>query len=133
MGEPVRIRDLAEQMIRFYGLEPENDIGIEYTGLRAGERLGEKLWWDYEIKQPTGFDRILKLEYGGAVENPDINAIMKELKPVCYFDPARPEKYRDSAFLRNILREYVPGYAEKNPAEKLEKKCIRSELSLAYE
>jgi FlaA1/EpsC-like NDP-sugar epimerase len=65
MGEPVSIRDLAEQMIRFYGLEPEEDIGIEYVGLRPGERLDEKLIWDSEITRPTDFDRILKLERGG--------------------------------------------------------------------
>ncbi|GAB1484350.1 hypothetical protein MASR2M78_31680 [Treponema sp.] len=55
MGEPVRIRDLAEQMIRFYGFEPEKDIAIEYIGLRPGERLDERLWGDDETPIATEF------------------------------------------------------------------------------
>jgi len=43
MGEPVRIKDLAEQLIRFQGYEPETEIKIEYIGLRPGERLDESL------------------------------------------------------------------------------------------
>ena len=62
MGEPIRIRDMAEQLIRFYGFEPEEDIKIEYIGLRPGERLGEKLWGDDELPRHTAFNRILKVE-----------------------------------------------------------------------
>ena len=106
MGEPVRIRDLAEQMIRFYGLEPLEDIGIEYVGLRAGERLGEKLLWDTETRQLTDFDRILKLDYSKQ-EELDLTAIMEELRPICRLDPAQSEKYRDSELLRRILKGYI--------------------------
>jgi FlaA1/EpsC-like NDP-sugar epimerase len=111
MGEPVRIRDLAEQMIRFYGLEPEEDIRIEYVGLRPGERLDEKLWWDPEIPRPTDFDRILQVDRTVPPER-DIKTIMDELRPVCRFDPAQADKYRNSALLREILGAYVPSYAQ---------------------
>jgi len=111
MGEPVRIRDLAEQMIRFYGLEPEVDIGIEYVGLRPGERLDEKLTWDFEKAIPTDHDRILRLERDGKFEL-DINTLKEELRPICRLDPSQPEKYRDSDFLRKILREHIPSYAK---------------------
>ncbi|MCL2380070.1 MAG: polysaccharide biosynthesis protein [Treponema sp.] len=110
MGEPVRIRDLAEQMIRFYGLEPERDIGIEYVGLRRGERLDEKLNWDSETLKPTEFDRILKLGRDTPA-HVDIKAIMEELRPICRFDPAQPEKYRDSGLLRKALEAHIPSYA----------------------
>jgi len=109
MGDPVKIRDLAEQMIRFYGLEPEEDIGIEYIGFRPGERLGERLLWDSEIPGPTGFDRILKVESNEPLEI-DIKTVMDELRPVCGFDPLQPEKYRDAELLRNILRTNIPSY-----------------------
>jgi len=109
MGEPVRIRDLAEQMIRFYGLEPVEDIGIEYVGLRAGERLGEKLLWDFETRQLTDFDRILKLNYSAQAEL-DIEMIMEELRPVCRLDPACREKYRDGELLRRILATHIASY-----------------------
>ena len=115
MGEPVRIRDLAEQMIRFYGLEPEEDIGIEYVGIRPGERLDEKLWWDSEDPRPTDFDRILKVERNEPGEI-NIHTIMEELRPVCRLDPGQAEKYRDSAFLKNVLRERIPSYARGDPA-----------------
>jgi len=110
MGEPVRIRDLAEQMIRFYGLEPTEDIDIEYVGLRAGERLDEKLLGDSEMGRPTDFDRILKVDRAEP-EEPDIDTIMEELRPVCHFDPSQSEKYRDSGLLKSILKEHIPSYA----------------------
>ena len=110
MGDPVRIHDLAEQMIRFYGLEPEEDIGIEYVGMRAGERMDEKLWWDTEVPHPTEFDRILKVENNEPGET-DIAAILEELRPICRFDSSQKGKYRNVECLRNILREHIPSYA----------------------
>jgi FlaA1/EpsC-like NDP-sugar epimerase len=44
MGEPVRVLDLAEDLIRLSGLEPHRDIEISYTGIRRGEKLVEELW-----------------------------------------------------------------------------------------
>ena len=106
MGEPVRIRGLAEQMIRSYGLEPEKDIGIVYTGLRPGERLDEKLLWDFEKALPTDSDRILRVMRNEKHEI-DMDTIKEKLKPVCRLDPSQPEKYRDSELLLKILREQV--------------------------
>jgi O-antigen biosynthesis protein WbqV len=54
MGEPVKIVDLARQMIRLAGLRPEIDIGIEFTGLRPGEKLFEELFHGNENLLPTG-------------------------------------------------------------------------------
>ena len=110
MGDPVRIRYLAEQMIRFYGLEPEKDIKIEYVGLRPGERLNEKLVWDSETPEYTEFDRILKVDRNepGKI---NINAIKEKLSPICRLDQAHSEKYRDAELLKSILREYIPSYA----------------------
>src|SRR5204862_3744520 len=53
MGEPVRIVDLAHQMIRLAGLVPERDIGISYIGLRPGEKLHETLFHADESPIPT--------------------------------------------------------------------------------
>jgi FlaA1/EpsC-like NDP-sugar epimerase len=108
MGEPVRIRDLAEQMIRFYGFEPETEIKIEYTGLRPGERLGERLWADDEEPRETEHSRILRLDRKGP-QTLNIAALLEELRPICCFDKGHPERYRDSRLLREILEEAVPG------------------------
>ncbi|HSR55109.1 MAG TPA: nucleoside-diphosphate sugar epimerase/dehydratase, partial [Alphaproteobacteria bacterium] len=59
MGEPVKIVDLARQMIRLAGHEPDRDIGVEFTGLRPGEKIMEELFYDAETTQPTRYPGIL--------------------------------------------------------------------------
>ncbi|HLQ66939.1 MAG TPA: polysaccharide biosynthesis protein [Candidatus Limnocylindrales bacterium] len=59
MGHPIRILDLAKALIRLYGLTPGQDIEIVFTGLRAGERLFEKLVNDHEKVWKTSHPKIL--------------------------------------------------------------------------
>jgi FlaA1/EpsC-like NDP-sugar epimerase len=58
MGEPVKIVDLAHNMIRLAGFEPERDIAVEFTQPRPGEKLHEELFSDGEEPQPTAARRI---------------------------------------------------------------------------
>ena len=62
MGEPVRIMDLAVQMIRLSGLEPGRDIAIDVVGPRPGEKLHEELFNTYETPAPTAAPRILRAD-----------------------------------------------------------------------
>ncbi|MCC5793067.1 MAG: polysaccharide biosynthesis protein [Legionellaceae bacterium] len=63
MGEPIKIRYLAEQMIRLAGKEPEKDIPIVYTGLRPGEKLYEELFHESESLAPTCHDKLFKARF----------------------------------------------------------------------
>jgi len=58
MGEPVRIMDLATEMIRRAGLKPDQDIQIQITGIRPGEKLYEELSCDNEKTCPTSHKKI---------------------------------------------------------------------------
>ncbi len=59
MGEPVKISDLARNMIRLAGLRPDIDVAIRYTGLRPGEKLFEELFHGREPAVPIGHDGLL--------------------------------------------------------------------------
>src|SRR6185503_12207816 len=60
MGNPVRILDLARDMIELSGLDPEKDIAIEIVGRRPGEKLHEELFNGYERPEPTPAAKILR-------------------------------------------------------------------------
>src|SRR4051812_31784860 len=61
MGEPVRIIDLAMQMIRLSGKEPERDIEVQVVGSRPGEKLHEDLWGEGEVAEPTQHPKIMRV------------------------------------------------------------------------
>jgi len=78
MGEPVKILDLAKNLIRLSGYKPGEDIAITFTGLRPGEKLYEELLMDEEGMQDTlnklihiGFGNIVNAEKIIAVVSPD--------------------------------------------------------------
>jgi FlaA1/EpsC-like NDP-sugar epimerase len=64
MGEPVRILDLATDLIRLSGLEVGNDIEIRFTGTRPGEKLYEELFFDSESAFPTDHPKVLRAKNG---------------------------------------------------------------------
>jgi FlaA1/EpsC-like NDP-sugar epimerase len=59
MGQPVKIDDLARQLIRLHGLEPGRDIEITYSGLRPGEKLYEEIFYGDETVSPTRVDGVM--------------------------------------------------------------------------
>jgi len=61
MGDQIRILDLAEDLIRLSGLEPEKDVEIVFTGIRPGEKLSEDLWDQWARFEPTAHADILRL------------------------------------------------------------------------
>jgi FlaA1/EpsC-like NDP-sugar epimerase len=60
MGEPVKILDLARNMIRLSGKEPDTEIAIEFIGAKPGEKLHEELWNAGEEVSPTSHPKLLR-------------------------------------------------------------------------
>lgn len=65
MGEPIKIVDLAHELVRLSGLEPGKDIDVVYSGLRPGEKLYEELYWKGEGIVPTSNKKITMLKQNG--------------------------------------------------------------------
>ena len=82
MGEPVNIDYLARQMIRFSGKIPEEEIAIEYTGLRAGEKLTEELFHADESLTETAYEKIL-LAASRSIEAGRLRQGLVEIESAC--------------------------------------------------
>jgi FlaA1/EpsC-like NDP-sugar epimerase len=78
MGEPIKIVDLARNLIQLSGLEPEKDIPIVFTGLRPGEKLFEELQLNGEGIKPTAHEKIRVLD-GGRVDHGQVRNWLDEL------------------------------------------------------
>ena len=107
MGKPVRILDLAHDLIRLYGYEPERDIAIKYTGLRPGEKLYEELITEGEGIVPTGHRKIMVLR-GDADEWAQLECQIEQLAAAGHaFDAVRIKR-----LLAEIVPEYTPQSVE---------------------
>lgn len=100
MGEPVKIAELAENLIRLSGYEPGRDIAIEFTGLRPGEKLYEELLMDEEGLKETEN----KLIHIGKPIDMDEETVLKEVEEL---DRAAKEEAED---IRERVKKLVPTY-----------------------
>ncbi len=102
MGEPIRIYDLARDVIRLSGLEEGVDIEIKETGIRPGEKLYEELFFDAESATPTEHPKVLRakhaaIDLGGPPSVDELIAMARSGRP--------------DATLRAAIRSLVPDYA----------------------
>ncbi len=102
MGEPVRILDLARQMIRLSGQRPEVDVGILFTGLRPGEKLHERLLHPRETLMPTAIPGLLLAQPRAAPDWPLLRNGIEELAEAAH--SGRAEQ------VLRVLRRMVPEY-----------------------
>ena len=117
MGQPVKITELAEQIIRFSGFEPYKDIDIVFTGARKGERAIEPLRLPEEEAQKTSYKKIMRLKNTPYAEA-HLRSLLEKLHPVCFRTSGEEKKYRNKQYLMSVLSEDVPSlkafYAEAN-------------------
>lgn len=103
MGEPVKILDLAENLIRLSGYKPYEDIDIQFTGLRPGEKLFEELLMDEEGMQDTEN----KLIHIGKPIEIDEEKFLRQLEELQQISHAEPKE------IRKMIKEIVPTYVPK--------------------
>ncbi len=100
MGEPVRILDLAEDLIRLSGLEPHRDIEISYTGIRAGEKLTEELWDEGAPLAPTRHPDIFRLDADASSSDLNLPHAIESL--------SRLSRADDTDAIIKLLDELIP-------------------------
>ena len=101
MGRPVKIVDMARDLIRLSGFEPDVDIKIEYVGLRPGEKLHEELITKGEGIIPTSHEKIMVLKAVWCDQNV-LNGAIEELRNL--------SSEQNSAAIKKKLQEVVPEY-----------------------
>lgn len=106
MGQPIRIRDLAEKLIRLSGLVPGRDIDIVYTGLRPGEKLHEELFYRNETLRGTTHPKLL-LASCCEMRQSELDAALDELHQAAVTS--------DSAAMIRALQRIVPQYRPPRP------------------
>lgn len=122
MGEPMKITELAVNLIRLSGLEPDRQIKITFTGLRPGEKLFEELSFEQEGIKPTAHEKIRVFD-GGEVRFEQVRAWLEALSSAL-------DAKNVHQLIQN-LQTMVPEYA---PSEEIRALCQvdRHDLSLAY-
>lgn len=103
MGEPVKIVDMARDLIRLSGLEPDVDIPIKFTGIRPGEKLYEELLTTEEGTEMTQHEKIFIARKNGSVK--DLDKKIERLYAVT--NTGEPQAIRE--MLKNIVPEYKNG------------------------
>ena len=97
VGQPIRIWELAEQLIRMNGLRPGIDIDIVETGLRPGEKLHEELWWATENAAPSRHAQIMLATVGAGPQS--VRGLIPVIRELVDRD--------DELLLRGILESAV--------------------------
>ena len=123
MGKPVKILELAENMIRLSGLTPYTDIDIVEIGLRPGEKLYEELLIKTEELTKTA-NNLIFVEHDTPKDRREMEIIIERLRDLCKtYDPV------DSDEIRQVLQELVPTYHNPDEVNRIAEKTEEMQLS----
>lgn len=103
MGEPVRIVDLANDMIRLCGYEPNIDIPLVFTGMRPGEKLHEALTTSAEVIQPAPCDGLFTVLRPQYFVGEEVSEVIRKMRKLI--------NNGDTVEMRDLLQDIVPGFA----------------------
>ena len=107
MGQPVRILDLAEDLIKLSGLEPHKDIAIKFTGIRPGEKLAEELWDEGTPLMQTLHPDIFRLDQDASFWHSPLRVIPNLPQAIEQLSILSLTADRDA--LTKLLDELIPG------------------------
>ena len=105
MGEPISILDLAENMIKLYGMEPNIDIEIIYTGPREGEKITEEIISEDEVLTESRFKHIFEAKDNGSFNKEELSNIL--------FSIEKEIETYDYKNLFKDLKRLIPDFNEK--------------------
>ena len=129
MGEPVKIYDMAVNLIKLSGLEPNVDVEIKFTGLRPGEKLYEEILMDEEGLQATKHDKI------HIAEPMNINMDMIKEKLDKLNNLLETTNNEDKEIIKETIKEIVPTFKDKDVVnkERIEEVSKKEEIAINEE
>jgi FlaA1/EpsC-like NDP-sugar epimerase len=110
MGTPVKIADMARDLIRLSGKDPDIDIEMIYTGLREGEKLYEELITEGEDILPTRHEKIMVLRSNGHENGANYLQIMRQKLDEDIEELIKYSLCHDAGAIKKKLKEMVPEY-----------------------
>jgi FlaA1/EpsC-like NDP-sugar epimerase len=113
MGDPVKIVDLARDMISLYGMEPDIDIEISFTGIRPGEKLHEQLATENSKVSQTPWEKLSIVYRPEHYTADEVHEIVRKVKQIAASG--------DEEQALDLLNDVIPGFADRESITTVEK------------
>ncbi|MEH2307079.1 polysaccharide biosynthesis protein [Nostoc sp.] len=124
MGEPVKIVDLAKELIRLSGYEVNKDIDILFTGLRPGEKLFEELFIEGEEYEQTQHEKLIVVKNGSRIVSENLAMTVEKL--------CTAAGKNDIKYIMLLLEQLVSGYKPKYLENKERRNSLKSSAVITY-